>query len=124
MKDYIKIQIDKIRSLKDNWYEEGVGKPYSSDDLDWFLKEFSEHYSEEFPEIFIYPSYDDNTLNIEWRDCDNFAPSMYINIKDKNAIIYSLYLKDNEFEDEKVFNSINDDFWKYVKEDIVKKLYK
>jgi hypothetical protein len=124
MKEYFNNQINKIRSLGDNWYEEGVGKSYLPDGLDWFVKEFSEHYSQDFPNIYIHPSYDDNTLNIEWHSNNNFSPSMYVNVENQTAIIYSLYLDNDKLDSEKEFNVIDNNFWKYLKEEIIEKLYK
>jgi hypothetical protein len=118
---YLEEQLRRVRLLKDNWYEPGVGKCYSPDDLEWVIGEFLNNYPKNIPLDFsIFPSTEDDEISIEYDSGDNKkCLQVYINIKNKSAIIYLSNLSNDE-DEEFIFKSIDNNFWIILIENIRK----
>jgi hypothetical protein len=56
--------VDELRLLKDGWLE-GDGIAPAHDALDWLSQAFSQHYSDELPYPYLYPTAEGN-VRVEW----------------------------------------------------------
>lgn len=57
-------RIESLSQLQEGWLD-GEGKPFNSNDLDWLMLSFIDHYPEELPLPYIYPTLE-GCIRAEW----------------------------------------------------------
>lgn len=84
----VRERIEEFLSLEKGWYKdidcpEGVGNPYSIEDLNWFMDFWNEYFEKKIDLTpFIYPMVDGG-IDVEWDISDIITFVLEIDIKQK-----------------------------------------
>lgn len=100
----------KLRKLEDGWLD-GIGQAPSKEGLKWLWKQYCEHYPNEMPRPYIYPT-PEGGVQIEWQ-IEGQAPSLEIDLINKSGQYFNLDLASDEFE-EMVVDLSEVDGWNQV----------
>jgi hypothetical protein len=65
----VQARLDELRQLKDGWLE-GCGLAPSNEGLDWLSQAFDQHYPDQLPLPFLYPT-EEGGIQAEWTLAEN-----------------------------------------------------
>ena len=107
-------RLEELRSLKDGWLE-GGGRALSHEGLDWLLRSFNQHYPENLPPPYLYPT-EEGGVQAEW----SLGPkevSLEIELRSYSGEWHVLDMETNEVCERTLnINSAND--WKWLVEQV------
>jgi len=108
--DFLK-SINTLRPLKNGWLE-GRGVAPSHEGLDWLLLAFTEHYPEDLPLPFFYPT-EDGGVRAEW-SLEPHEVSLDINLT-THAAEWHVLNTETYAVDSKTLNLNEANDWKWLK---------
>ncbi len=109
-------RLDELRLLKDGWLE-GRGTAPSGEGLDWLSRAFGQHYPEDLPLPFLYPT-EDGGIRVEWSREPNEV-SLDINLTTHAAEWHALNMQ-TDAENTRSVNLNEADDWEWLVEQIQK----